>query len=282
MNIFKFCGVLSVLAISITVNAQKKERAGVRNPVNVGDGEFTKFSITAGAGIASYLGDLKSGNNIYSQASYSFSAGATYAFTNKIHAKFDIGIERLQAADSKNKEAQFKARNLSFKSSVFDMSVSAEYNILNLNNYKLTPYVSAGVGVMLFYTYANDATGRKQYLRELGTEGQGLAGYPEMYSRTAVIFPLGLGVKYPINEKLTLSLDFNYRVTGTDYIDDVSKAGYPDKALLDARNPITAQFTWRGNEVGGGVYPKNLNLPRGNPKNKDGYFTNQVKIAFKL
>ena len=225
---------------------------------------------------------MQSDANMFKQASYSFSAGAAYAFSKKISARFDIGIHKIQAADSKNSGAQYKARNLSFKSNLFDISIAAQYSILDLDRYKLTPYISAGVGILFFNPYTNDASGNKQFLRELGTEGQGLAAYPgrKIYKKSAVEFPLGLGFKYPLTENIALQFEINYRITGTDYLDDVSINGYPDKTLLDARNPVTAKFTWRGNEVGEGAYPKNLALPRGNPSNKDGYLTTQLKVAY--
>jgi outer membrane protein OmpA-like peptidoglycan-associated protein len=69
--------------------------------------------------------------------------------------------------------------------------------------------------------------------------------------------------------------EFNYRASGTDYLDDVSTF-YPDKALLDAKNPQTSKFTYRG----GGSYPKNPTLKRGDASNKDGYYTTQIKIAY--
>lgn len=269
--------IASAVLISFNSMAQKSPE----NP-NAPD-TYSKFSIHAGAGIAAYHGDLmQSDANMFKQASYSFSAGASYAFIKKLSASLDFGIQQLKAADSKNSGEQYKARNLSFKSTVFDIAVSAEYSILDLDRYKVTPYVSAGVGVMFFNPYTTSAAGNKQYLRELGTEGQGLSAYPDrkMYKKSAVEFPLGIGAKYPLTDKIALKLDLKYRITGTDYLDDVSINGYPDKALLDARNPVTATFTWRGNEVGQGGYPKNLALPRGNPNNKDGYLTIQFKVVY--
>ena len=269
--------IASALLISFNTIAQKSPG----NPF--GTDTYSKFGIHAGAGIAAYHGDLmQSDANMFKQASYSFSAGASYSFIKKLSASLDFGIQQLKAADSKNSGEQYKARNLSFKSTVFDIAVSAEYSILDLDRYMLTPYVSAGVGVMFFNPYTTSAAGNKQYLRELGTEGQGLAAYPDrkMYKKSAVEFPLGIGAKYPLSDKIALKLDLKYRITGTDYLDDVSINGYPDKALLDARNPVTATFTWRGNEVGQGGYPKNLALPRGNPNNKDGYLTIQFKVVY--
>ncbi|MFM6924815.1 MAG: DUF6089 family protein [Ferruginibacter sp.] len=276
MKILKFYLLATVLMTAFHSNAQKSPE-GVDGPAG------SKFSIHLGAGTAAYHGDLMQGNaNMFKQLSYSFSAGASYAFIKKLRGRFDIGIQQLQASDKKNSGAQYKARNLSFKSTVVDLSLAAEYSILDLDRYMVTPYISAGVGVMFFNPYTTDASGNKQFLRELGTEGQGLAAYPDrkIYKKSAVEFPMGIGAKYPLNTNLTLQFELNYRVTGTDYLDDVSLNSYPDKTLLDARNPLTATFTWRGNEVGQGAYPKNLSLPRGNPKDKDGYLTMQVKVAY--
>ena len=283
MKIIKLIIILFALMINNNTKAQqatpsnKKEKSPAKK-----DELAYRFSISAGAGVAGYFGDLLEYNRFYSQPGFAFGAGAAYAFTNHFGARVDAGVQQVKAADSKNTGAQFRARNLSFKSNVFDVSVSAEYNILSMKKYSFTPYLTGGVGVMFFNPYANDITGKKQYLRELGTEGQGLAGYPGMYSKTTIIFPAGFGFKYNVSNKLMLQLEFNYRFTRTDYLDDVSTSGYPPKALLDARNPTTAKFTWRGNEVGGQPYPTNLKLARGNPDNKDGFYTTQFKVAYKF
>jgi len=269
MKILKSTLMLLGLITTIGTNAQKSP------------GEYvSKFKVSAGIGTANYYGDLKK-NGPFKQNSLSFSAGLSYAYSSKLAARLDVGIQRLRGSDSKSGGAH-PGRNLNFKSNVIDFALSAEYTILNLDNFPLSPYVSAGVGVMFFNPFTEDASGNKQSLPELGTEGQGLAGYPGMYNTAALEFPLGIGVKYPFNERITLALDFNYRITRTDYLDDVSSNRYPDKTLLDARNPITANFTWRGDAVGQGSYPKNSTLPRGNPDDKDGFFTTQLKLTFNL
>jgi len=270
---FKFTLIVLGLLFAFNSNAQN-------SPQSLNGAYSSKYNVFVGVGTANYYGDLmkKSG---FSQSSYSFSAGMSYSFTSKLAAKLNIGMQKIQGSDSKPGGAH-PDRNLNFKSNVYDFSISGEYTILNLDKFMLSPYVSVGVGVMLFNPYTEDASGKRQFLAQLGTEGQGIAGYPAMYNNAALEFPLGIGVKYPINETLTLALDFNYRITRTDYLDDVSNNRYPDKALLDARNPETAKYTWRGNEVGGPAYPKNLLLPRGNPDDNDSFFTTQLKLIFKL
>ena len=287
MNIIKAFLAIFGLMMCFNVIAQQMPPEGVESVAKLSNkipaktfSRSSNFSISAGIGIANYFGDLMENNRLFSQPGYSFSIGAVYAFSNNFSLRLDAGAQKVQAADIKNNGSQYRERNLSFKSNVFDVSLSAEYTLLNVSRYRFSPFLSAGVGVLFFNPYANDASGKKQFLRELGTEGQGLSAYPDrkIYSKSAVEFPLGIGFKIAASEKITLQLELNYRITGTDYLDDVSTNGYPDKALLDARNPLTSKFTYRG----AGPYPANLQLPRGNPKDKDGYYSTQFKVVYGL
>lgn len=237
---------------------------------------ISKLSITGGIGIANYVGDLIKGNTAFQQSSYSSSIGLNYAFIPNLSARFDIGFHNVQGYDSKEGGAH-PERNLSFRSKIIEFSLAAEFTLMNMDKHKFSPYLFAGIGVFNFNPRAYFGAGGTHGLRELGTEGQGLAGYPAMYSKMAVEYPLGFGFKYAINKKIMLLGEFNYRGSGTDYLDDVSTF-YPDKALLDAKNPNTSKFTFRGN----GPYPKNPALKRGDASNKDGYYTTQLKVAYKL
>ncbi len=236
----------------------------------------SKLSFTAGIGIANYVGDLINGSTAFRQSSYSVNAGLSYAIISHLNARFDIGFHNVQGYDSKSGGAH-PQRNLSFRSKIIEFSLAAEFTLMNMNKHKFSPYIFAGIGAFNFNPRAYYGAGGTHGLRELGTEGQGLAGYPGLYSTMAVEYPLGVGIKYAINKKITLQGEFNYRATGTDYLDDVSTF-YPDKSLLDAKNPKTSKFTYRGE----GPYPKNPALKRGNANNKDGFYTTQIKIAYKL
>ena len=56
---------------------------------------------------------------------------------------------------------------------------------------------------------------RRYYLRELGTEGQGSAAYPDRkpYSNIAAYIPLGVGYKYNLNPKMNIGIEIVYRFT---------------------------------------------------------------------
>jgi len=240
------------------------------------DPKSYRLSFTGGIGIASYVGDLIKSNTAFQQSSYSLNAGLSYSIIQHLNARFDIGFHNVQGYDSKTGGAH-PERNLSFRSNIFEFSLGAEYTVMNMDNHRFSPYLFAGIGVFRFNPRAYYGAGGTHKLRELGTEGQGIAGYPGMYSTMAVEYPLAIGIKYVINKKIMLMGEFCYRHTGTDYLDDVSTF-YPNKALLDARNPASSKYTYRGD----GTYPTNPTLKRGDAGNKDGYYTTQVKIAYKL
>lgn len=258
-----------------SVAKKTDEKQPKKKPAKNND-NTAKLTITGGLGIANYVGDLIKGNTAFQQSSFSSSIGLNYAFIPNLAARFDIGYHNVQGYDSKEGGAH-PERNLSFRSRIIEFSLAAEFTLINMNKHKFSPYLFAGIGVFNFNPRAYYGAGGTHGLRELGTEGQGLAGYPGMYSTMAVEYPLGFGFKYAVSKRIMLLGEFNYRGSGTDYLDDVSTY-YPDKALLDARNPTTSKFTYRGE----GSYPKNPSLKRGDASNKDGYYTTQVKIAYKL
>lgn len=242
----------------------------------------SKLNVSVAAGLANYYGDLIENFHLWNQSSYALTLGLSYPLISHVNLRTDLSFMQVGAKDSKNSRADLKARNLSFKSAIWDLNLGVEIDALNMNKHKFSPYVYAGFGAFYFNPYTKDANGYKQFLQYLGTEGQGLAMYPDrkLYKRVEFDIPLGAGIKYKVRNNVTLQLEFRYRKTNTDYIDDVSRSGYPNKAALDSRNPRTATLTWRGGEVGAGPYPTNPGLNRGNPKNNDAFYTTQFKVTF--
>lgn len=245
---------------------------------------WSKTQMNIGLGIANYYGDLTENFHLFNQSSFSLGAGLSYRIIPHLSARADIAVNKIQASDSRNNRVDLQNRNLSFKSFVWDLNLAVQYEVLNLDKYKVTPYVFVGFGVFYFNPYTKDANGYKQFLQYLGTEGQGLTGYPDRkkYKRTQFEIPFGGGLKWAVNKKINLGLEYKFRKTNTDYLDDVSRLGYPNKALLDAKNPRTATLTWRGGEVGAGGYPTNPNLNRGNPNKNDVFYTMQFKVGIQL
>jgi hypothetical protein len=245
-------------------------------------GFFSKLKINAGAGISNYYGDLTENAHWFNQSSFAVSLGLHYPIINHINARFDVSYLKVQGDDAKNTKSMYTERNLNFRSFIWDASLAVEFDAVNFFKNRFGPYAFVGFGAFYFNPYSRDANGYKQFLQPLGTEGQGLDAYPDrkMYNRLQTMVPFGGGLKWKC-KKVMLALEFKYRKLHTDYLDDVSTDKYPDKALLDARNPRTAMFTWRS--PSGLPYPSSTSkLPRGNPKKNDTYYTTEIKVAFQL
>jgi hypothetical protein len=240
------------------------------------------FYASARLGMASYKGDLKAKSISFSQAPLLGSIGARYDLSEHITARSYFTLTSLQADDKKGTTAM-EQRNLNFKTKIFDWEIGAQYSLFSFNDQWWTPYVFAGIGIFHYKPYTQDTAGNKIYLEPLSTEGQGFAPGVKNYKLTQFSIPFGVGAEYSLNEDMRLGLEFGYRKTFTDYLDDVSTVYVEEASLLNARGQTAVDFAWRGDEKGGGPYPAAGTI-RGNSKNKDAYYyiaiTYTVRLVF--
>ncbi|HNR16747.1 MAG TPA: hypothetical protein PKG90_08805 [Chitinophagaceae bacterium] len=186
-------------------------------------------------------------------------------------------------------------RNLSFKSRITDIQLGIEVHPLFFKNYYnrdeeppfLSPYIVAGVGYFSFDPQAN-LNGQWYSLQPLSTEGQGFAEYPDRkpYKLNQLNLAAGLGVKYEVTSLINARLEVNHRFLMTDYLDDVSEDSYIDPALFNnylsaGRAAIAQQLFDRRAEVDPG-HITNPAYHRGDPKDKDAFFTIELKVGVTL
>lgn len=180
---------------------------------------------------------------------------------------FNYGI--LSAEDSKSTIESAKVRNLSFRSNVFEGNLIFELNILGYEPYNLekpwSPYLFAGVA---FFHYNPKAkyNGDWVELQPLGTEGQGLAVYPDRkpYNLNSIAIPMGVGIKLALNDTWNIGAELGVRKTFSDNIDDVSGT-YVEESILLETNPLSAALA---NRSGNPIEPGSQ---RGNGKVSDWY-----------
>ena len=196
-----------------------------------------------------------------------------------------------------------KQRNLDFKTNVWE--VYSTVNIypvmwLNRNNPdykpKFRPYGFVGVGVFHFNpmgSLTQNGVTTWYYLRPLHTEGEGFPGidsytgkpFPKEYNLTQMNIPIGCGMEYYASDRVTLSLEFYYRKTFTDYIDDVSTIYIDPSLFYKYLPPQTAQLAA---ELANKSYNNSSvdrltpGMQRGDPSNDDTYFSFLLKIGFRL
>jgi hypothetical protein len=118
----------------------------------------------------------------------------------------------------------------------------------------------------------------KYFLQPLGTEGQGSPLYPDRspYSTVALAFPIGLGVKFSITDRMNLNIEVAHRFTSTDYMDDVSGT-YAGIAAFKPNSPA-AILQDRSLETGPII--GTAGNQRGFGKQKDQYIMATVGLTF--
>lgn len=248
-----------------------------------------EFGISAGVG--HYLGDLTAGMKLY-KAKPKFAAGAFFRkqFNNYVGMKVSANYAFLGYSDRYINYYENKVqslRNLSFNTNVWELSISGDFNFFRFQpefpEYRYTPYVSLGVGVFTYDPYAY-LGGEKHFLRSIGTEGQGSAAYPDRkpYGSMAVCFPLSLGLKYGITEKINIFGEVSYRFTTTDYLDDVSGLYAPDAFPPDPNGGPSVGYLLQDRSYEYGTPIGIKGRQRGNSLQKDGYGTMQVGISFNI
>ena len=229
-------------------------------------------------GLMNYGGDLQSKNYTFNEAN--FTGGAALIYTiNSIVLRAGFNYGGVQASDAETQA--FAKRNLSFKTNISEGSFCIEYDYNPHQEKKIMPYIFAGVGVFHYNPYAIYDS-QKVYLQPLGTEGQGLAIYPDrkFYKLTDFEVPLGIGVKYKLSSSFIIGVEFNSRLLFTDYLDDVSNV-YPDESeLYKARGQLAIDLSFRGNEINSNATFPSAGAPRGNAGQKDNYYSSIVTLTY--
>lgn len=246
------------------------------------------FEGGASLGIMNCVTDVgqKSGSPLwfsgYDWKSKKFCASAyfTVSYLSTWEGRAELTLGGIVGNDSRSNKIWQQRRNLSFKSKIFELSLTGAFHPFAAFDVSIlpawSPYVLAGVGVFSFYpkTYYN---GEWVSLRRMNTEGQTTAEYParKQYSLRAISFPVGFGLKYEVNARYNVRLEGVYRFTSSDYLDDVSTT-YPSLSVYD--NDMQKILSHRYKEIN----PR-LDLTgkgRGNPAIKDQFFTVMIKVGY--
>lgn len=236
-------------------------------------------------GLSAYNGDLTESIFPKKVTNGAIGVTASYELTDNILIRGGLTYSVVGGADRFNKNEDLRLRNLSFETSILELSAVGEYYLLNLYNNKISPYVMGGLAVYKFNPYTYNAANAKVFLKPLSTEGQGLPGYPNSkeYKLTQLAIPFGGGIKYAINENIRIGLELGLRILFTDHLDDVS-GNYVDQAdLLAAKGQIAVDFSYRGDEVSGGslTYPTK-GAQRGSPDVNDYYYFTGLHLTYRL
>jgi hypothetical protein len=161
-----------------------------------------RLELGVGAGVVGYLGDFN--GNLTKDLQPVYSAVGRYVFNPYMALRLGVGIGKLKGAssDTETYYPDYADEPYEFNNDLVDVSVTYEYNFWPYGTgrdyrgaKRLTPFIFGGVGA----TYAKT---------------------PQKKVFTAN-FPLGLGLKYKIGERLNLGLEWAMHFSLDDKLDGV-------------------------------------------------------------
>lgn len=262
-----------------------------------------------GIGASNFLGDVGGSDNIgthglkdfnLSAVRMCFAAGYSYQAAHRIALKTNLIFGWIGGDDAYTNETFRHNRNINFRSIILELSEQFEFYILApkanrgssysvyqrswLSNIPLSLYVFSGVGGFYFNPKGKYTDGEWYSLQPLGTEGQGLVDTRTKYSLIQLTVPLGIGLKYRINQNYSIGLEYGLRKTFTDYLDDVSTT-YFDKAKLNSEKGAMAAYfsnpSLTSADPNNALYNSTVaGQQRGNPSYNDSYMFALISLYY--
>jgi len=229
------------------------------------------IKLTGGIGLSTYYGDICDSWDCY-QFRHSLTVGGYYRISQRFSAKADLFWTRLG-----NDDVIYKSeRNLGFRTDVFELSAMAMFDVFKFQHKfeqrrAIEPYLEAGIG-LAYFNPQGKLDGKWYSLSKYQTEGK-------HYGTFAPVIPMGIGLRTRLHTNWNLSAEFVYRLTFTDYLDDVSGKPYKDpKTFPGGETSLNANLADRA-ENSIGYFPERV---RGNPNKNDGYFTFNIRAEYMI
>ncbi len=244
------------------------------------------FELGALIGASNYQGDLSNNSSaIYLKETHP-AAGlfGTYNINAWLNLKMSFSYATISGKDANSNNEAVRRRNLSFRSPLYELGFNLEFNVPGFDPYNLnkpfSAYLFAGLGYSWFKPKAL-YEGSWIALQPLGTEGQGLPGYPNPYRLNTLVLPLGIGVKYALTDKWSIGFELGARRAFTDYLDDVSGQYVSPAELAAGNSELSALLSNRTGEYLG-TEPVSLptGTPRGDQAPADWYFISGFRVSW--
>lgn len=231
-----------------------------------------------GLGTTNYYGELRNTASVLN-FNPDIAINVEYPALPRLNVRAEFMFYQIEGSDREYQgdswaDSRYR-RNLSFRSNNFELSTVAILSLYkeNLKYYqrsRINPYALLGIGV----TTVNPKAlyeGEWYKLRDIQTEGVAYSGF-------ALVIPFGAGVKYKVNNDFNIALEMAYRITFTDYLDDVS--GYYVDQSNFAGDPVAQILADRRQELD--LEPLPAGYKRGGPDANDGYFVFSIKGSYYL
>ncbi len=259
-----------------------------------------------GIGATNFLGDLGGADQIGTNGLRDFELSMTrmggvlgyrYQLGEDWFVRGNFNYVMVAGDDALTKEPSRNRRQLSFRSHILELSAQGEYMLVKQKSghlyrlrgvrgkswFRFEVYVFGGIGGIWYNPQSRNPKGDWVTLKDLNTEGQGLAGGPKDYSGFTFVMPYGLGIRRNLGGNarqglFAIGLELSMRKTFSDYIDDVSDVYYDGNALKDAYGEEAAYF---GDPSGKNSIGYAEAQQRGDKTDKDTYMMGIISLNYK-
>lgn len=182
-------------------------------------GQQAPPSLQIGAGLTgySYAGDFTVGEADYRRVYPGANLSLQFLGKRPLQLQVQVGFGKiLEQQDKPNLFLPSEVKpNSFFQTSLFSTELRLRYRFFHRR--RIQPFLGAGIG-MLFFT-PRDMEGN--FLSEnIFTRVD-----QEDYETTVPVIPLMGGVLLNINQRLSLGLDYTYRLVQSDYLDNIGQLG---------------------------------------------------------
>lgn len=242
------------------------------------------WEVGAFLGISNYAGDLSPDPVVFKETHGAYGALVRYNVSEWFTLKANIYYGQLSGSDRNADAIQKRQRNLHFRTTILDIGFQPEINIRGYKSgtfkYRSSPYIFFGLSVYRFNPEAKYAD-KWISLQPLGTEGQGTTKYNdrEKYALTQICIPFGVGWKHALSRNWNLGIEFGFRKTFTDYLDDVSTTFVEPDILEGAHGEISKILSNRSGEIGTRIDYQPTEQ-RGDANNKDWYYFSGLTVTY--
>lgn len=251
------------------------------------------FDYGFGLGMSNYLGEMggmeKTRRDFImdmklNQTRWAMGGFARYRFNSFLAVHGGLTYGRIQGSDALSTNRGRRGRNLSFRNDMVELTARADVYLYNVNDVGGTgsfrldfkSYAFAGIGVAM-HSPKTLYNGSWVSLRPLMTEGV-------KYGKVIPVVPIGLGFYFTQKKKYRFGCEMGWRMTFTDYLDDVSNV-YIDPSELGSQEAI--DLANRRPELGDDPsVPREANYEpgskRGDPTHNDTYFYMMFTYSYVL
>ena len=295
--------LLSFLFLTLSISIQAQTR------------KLRRDELIFGIGGTGFMGELGGANKIgtygprdfdFKSVRPSFDFGYRYRMSDRWAIKTSGFWGLVYGNDKFTTELYRNNRNLSFRSNIIELSSQVDFffmtntvgqryklHVQGKKNVRFSGYVFAGVGGFYYnpqakFTNNIDGSTKWYNLRGYHTEGEGIIPTRKEYSNFSFCIPFGIGIAYGWTKYWSIGLEYGFRKTFTDYIDDCSTT-YVDPSIYgntsDLHSYMSQEFSNpspnknQDNPLGIATQP---GQQRGDPKKKDSYMFAMFNVYYKI